>query len=40
MQTIQNKIVGTLEGVKDALEEKDQQLLERPKIFGDDQKDV
>ena len=34
MQTIQNKIVGTLETVKDQLEKRDQAVLGRDKIFA------
>jgi hypothetical protein len=34
MQTIQNTIVGTLETVKDKLEQRDQAVLKREKIFA------
>ena len=40
MQNIQNTIVGTLEGVKDHLEQKDQSLLERQKIFAEKQEEL
>jgi hypothetical protein len=34
MQTIQNTIIGTLESVKTKLEERDELVLKRPKVFG------
>jgi hypothetical protein len=34
MQTIQNTIVGTLETVKDQIEQRDQAVLKREKIFA------
>jgi hypothetical protein len=36
MQTIQNTIIGTLETVKTKLEERDESVLKRAKVFADE----
>lgn len=38
MQTIQNTVIGALEGVKDAIEQRDEQVKNREKVFSQDQK--
>jgi hypothetical protein len=35
MQTIQNTVIGALEGVKEAIEQRDEEVLQREKVFSD-----
>lgn len=38
MQTIQNTVISALEGVKDAIEKRDEEVLKREKVFSEQKK--